>query len=157
MQLSEQKTWTLEKLGIPIWQRRDNAAPQASTELSPPAESVSVDSETAQVSLHPDTELLICCQATQTSAEQQLMANICKTLTELSLRIEQCDVAVLQSLTADQSVSPQVLIFGDLPEDLLADLQNHCTVLPSPADLIKQPSRKADVWSVICKLQQHLR
>ncbi len=157
MQLSEQKIWTLDKLGIPIWQQRDNAAPQTSAELLPPVEKVSADSETAQVSLHPDTELLICCQANQSPAEQQLMANICKTLAELSLRIEQCDASVLQLLSADQPLPPQVLIFGELHEDLLADLQNHCTVLPSPADLIKQPSRKADVWSVICQLQQQLR
>ncbi|MDX1573514.1 MAG: DNA polymerase III subunit psi [Methylophaga sp.] len=154
MQLSEQKIWTLKKLGIPIWQRRDNAAPQASAELSQHAECVSIDSETVQVSLHPNTDLLICCQATQSPAEQQLMANIYKTLAELSLRIEKCDTAVMQSLSANQPLPPQVLIFGDPSEDLLADLHNHCSVLPSPADLIKQPARKADVWSVICQLQQ---
>ncbi|HET8807881.1 MAG TPA: DNA polymerase III subunit psi [Methylophaga sp.] len=157
MQLSEQKRWTLEKLGISIWQRRENTGLETNAELAIPARQVSVESETTQAQFNSDTELLICCSETQSPAEQQLMANIFKTLAELGLRIEQCDAAVLPSLPANLSVSPQILIFGDLPLELLPDLRSHCNLLPSPADLIKQPSRKADVWAVICQLQQHLR
>lgn len=155
MQLSEQQLWTLDNLGIPVWQLRQNP-------LSPPIDQPNTESDSALVADSPpvvfncEASLLIYCTATENPAEQQLLTNIFKVIGGLGLPFEQCDKAALLSLSTEHSMPQQIFIFGEQPADLNAHWQNRTMLLPSLDELINQPKRKAEVWVAICQLQQKL-
>lgn len=155
MQLSEQQLWTLDNLGIPVWQIRQNplSAPVDRPNTEPDSALV-VDS--APVVFNCQASLLICCTAIENPAEQQLLANILKAIGGLGLPFEQCDKAALLSLSTVQPMPQRIFIFGEQPTDLSAHWQNCTLLLPSLGELINQPKRKADVWAAICQLQQTL-
>jgi len=100
--------------------------------------------------------LLIYCTAIKNSAEQQLLSNILKAINGLGIAFEHCDYAALLSLSIDQPMPQQILIFGEMPADLNTDWQPRAMLLPSLGELINQPKRKAGVWKAICQLQQVL-
>ncbi|MEX0615502.1 MAG: hypothetical protein WD177_06290 [Methylophaga sp.] len=155
MQLSEQQLWTLDNLGIPVWQVRQNPLPMP---VNPP----NTEPDSALVAASPPTifncqaPLLIYCTAITDSAEQQLLSNILKAIGGLGISFEQCDNGALLSLSAGQPMPQQILIFGEQPADLNAHWQNRSIILPSLGELINQPKRKAGVWTAICQLQQTL-
>lgn len=156
-QLSGQQLWTLDKLGIPVWQLRQNPQPDLLVKTSSPEEPSSAKSAINQADFNADSQFLICYPATSIPAEQQLLANIIKAISDLGMSIEQCDLSLLIELSADKRPLPrQVLIFGEVPVGALTELQNRCFLLPSLADLIAEPARKAVVWDAICQFPQQV-
>lgn len=155
MQMSDRQLWTLDNLGIPVWQIRQNPLPapidRPNTEPDFP-----LVADPALVVFNCQASLLIYCNAIENPAEQQLLANILKAIGGLGLPFEQCDMAALLSLSTDQPMPQQIFIFGEQPADLIAHWQNRSMMLPSLGELINQPKRKSEVWSAICQLQQTL-
>lgn len=155
MQLSEQQLWTLDNLGIPVWQIRQNP-------LSPPIDQPNTESDSvlaadsAPVVFNCQASLLIYCTVIENPAEQQLLANILKAIDGLGLPFEQCEKDALLSLSTAQSMPQQILIFGEQPAELNAHWHNLTMLLPSLGELINQPKRKAEVWAAICQMQQKL-
>lgn len=146
--LSEQQLWTLDELGIPVWQLRQNPGPETIAESSSPEQQLPTTAKT----FISNCQVLVCYPATQVPAEQQLLANIVKAMVSLGVAYEQCDLTALTKLSADQRLPPNVLIFGELPADSSSDLQDRCTLLPSLSDLITAPAGKAAVWTAMCQL-----
>ncbi|MEX1199741.1 MAG: hypothetical protein WEB02_03030 [Methylophaga sp.] len=155
MQLSEQQLWTLDNLGIPVWQIRQNPLPAPIDQPNTEADSALV-ADSTPVIFNCQAPLLIYCTAIENPAEQQLLTNILKAIGGLGLPFEQCDKDALLSLSADQPMPQQILIFGEEPADLNTHWQNRAMLLPSLGELINQPKRKAGVWTAICQLQQTL-
>lgn len=155
MQLSEQQLWTLDNLGIPVWQIRQNPLP-APIYHSNKEPDLALVADLAPIVFNCQASLLIYCNAIVNPAEQQLLTNILKAIGGLGLPFEQCDKSALLSLSADQPMPQKILIFGEEPADLNAHWQNLTMLLPSLGELINQPKRKAGVWAAICELQQKL-
>lgn len=148
MQLSEQQLLTLEQLGIPVWQLRQHSTPDIATETS-----LNAAIPTAET-FNSDAALLIYCPLAANSAEQQLLTNILKAIAGRGLTCQQCDSAELAALPADGLNPPHILIFGKALPELNSAFQTRSQLLPSLADLLAEPARKADVWSAICQLSQ---
>ncbi len=155
MQLSEQQLWTLDNLGIPVWQIRQN--PLSAQIDQPNTESDSaLAADVAPFVFKCQASLLVYCNAIENPEEQQLLANILKAIDGLGLSFERCDKAALLSLSTDQSMPQKIFIFGEQPTDLNAHWKNRSMILPTLGELINQPKRKAEVWAAICQLQQKL-
>lgn len=144
--LSEQQLWTLDELGIPVWQLRQNPQSETIAESSSPEQLLTTTAKT----FTSNCQVLVCYPATQVPAEQQLLANILKAMAGLDLSYEQCDLTALTELSADKRLPSKILIFGELPADS-SELQHRCTLLPSLSDLIAQPAGKAAVWIALCQ------
>ncbi len=155
MQLSEQQLWTLDNLGIPVWQFRQNPLPMPDTPPNKEPNSALVTASPPVV-FNCQAPLLVYCTAIKDSAEQQLLINILKAIGGLGIAFEQCDNGSLLSLSADQPMPQKILIFGEVPASLNTDWQNRAILLPSLGELMNQPKRKAEVWTAICQLQQSL-
>jgi len=155
MQLTKQQLWTLDNLGIPVWQVRQNPLPMPGNQPNSEPDSALVTAS-APVVFNAQASLLIYCTAINNSAEQQLLSNILKAIDGLGIAFEQCDNAALLSLSTVQAMPQQILIFGEMPVDLNTDWQPCALSLPSLGELMNQPKRKAGVWKAICQLQQTL-
>ena len=141
MNLTDQQLWTLEQLGIPVWRQRQVVRSDLTQE--------NPEADAAAVVCH--APLLLCAAEPNNSAEQQLLANICKVI---DVSFEQCQPPMLLKLNVDAELPRQILILGDLPSALDASLTKRCTKLPSLNDVIHDPALKAVICAAICQRQQ---
>lgn len=154
VELTEQQLLTLDTLGIQVWQRRYDSSLQPKSVSSSAQENTLETGEAIQSDFTSQAALLICCPVTEMPTEHRLFSNLIKAIGALGLSFDQCDSRALTALSIKQSMPQNILVFGEFIDGLSDDLQNRCISFPTLADLILDPSCKADVWLKICQLAQ---
>lgn len=147
MQLSEEKLWALQQLGIPVWHQRE-----AEQHQSAPSPADNMSSNMRLESAAISATILVCISAAETPAERHLQANILKVISGLDIPVECRDLSALDG----QNLPQNILVFGQLSWDASLELGKRCLLLPSLSDLIADPRRKADVWTQLCHLRQQV-